>query len=431
MKTIKIILAVLAVLFISCKSNTATTTITQKQDYQVYLKNTENQKRKAIETDIQFWQSKFDKTPNQFSYLTQIAGLYSERFEILGNINDLYYAEKLLLQVDLHNGEESAATKRSIARNYISQHRFKEALLYVQQAVALGENKTSSLQMLFDVNMELGNYQEAYKNLNSFIDFRDFNYLIRASKWQDYKGNLDKAIALMENAMKIAEVSKNKDLQLWVYTNIADFYGHNNQYQKSYDYYLKALQLDNHNYYALKGIAWIAFSHERNPNKALEIVNSIVAKHMVPDLYLLQYEIAEFKKDKVASQKALQQYNKMISECNYGEMYNTYNFNLWIENTSTLENAFVIAKREVKNRPTPESFDLLAWSYYKKGDYQKALNIAQNYTIGKSFEPQIVYHNAEIIKATNHSKVDAEVKKDLIASLYELGPSLEKNIKNL
>jgi hypothetical protein len=37
--------------------------------------------------------------------------------------------------------------------------------------------------------------------------------------------------------------------------------------QESYDSYLKNIRIDNYSY-ALKGIAWIVFSHERNTKEA-------------------------------------------------------------------------------------------------------------------------------------------------------------------
>ena len=103
------------------------------------------------------------------------------------------------------NGEK-AGIHRSIAKNYISQHRFKEALSHLEKANALGENKKGTQKMLFDVYMELGNYDLAEGMLTEIKDFKDFDYLIRLAKWNDHKGDLDTAIDLMEKAMSIVEM---------------------------------------------------------------------------------------------------------------------------------------------------------------------------------------------------------------------------------
>ena len=36
------------------------------------------------------------------------------------------------------------------------------------------------------------------------------------------------------------------------------------------------------------------FSHEKNPEEALRILNTIMSQHKAPDYYLLKAEIAEF-----------------------------------------------------------------------------------------------------------------------------------------
>ena len=93
--------------------------------------------------------------------------------------------------------------------------------------------------------------------------------------------------------------------------------------------------------------------------------------------------------------------------------------------------ALAIAKTEVEHRPTPVSYDLLAWSYFKLGNKQKALEIAQKYVEGKSFEPKLNYHLAAIYKANNILDKVWPIKEELLKSTFELGPNLEKKIISL
>lgn len=430
-KIIKLfILLVIPFVFSNC-SNKNTNQVTNKKDYKVYLEVNDNKKLQDINKEIEFWQTKFDASTNQSSYLITLASQYSQLFEITGKIDDLYKAEKLLLEANIRFVEQNSGIHRAIARNYISQHRFKEALTHLEKADKLGDNKMGTQKMLFDVYMELGSYDLAKEKLTAIQLPNDFDYLIRLAKWNDHIGDLNTAISCMEKALKIAENENNKGLKIWVYSNIGDFYGHAGRIEDSYKYYLKTLEEDNHNTYALKGIAWIAFSHERNPEKALEIIDNIESKHLVPDLYLLKAEIAEFQNNKVEENKAIATYNQILASHNYGDMYNKYNVLLLAENPLQVSAALKIAQIEVENRPTPESYDLLAWSYFKMGEKEKALEIIQKHTFGKSFEPNIVYHNAEILKANNKTAELEPMKKELLASIYELGPGLESKIINL
>ncbi len=422
---------IISFLVISCETKKTDLQITKKEDYQKYLSVNGNEKLDKIKMEIDFWQNKYNASPNQYPYLLSLSNLYTQKFEITGNIEDLYYAEKILLDCNTRVKGEKAGIHRSIAKNYISQHRFREALSYLEKAHDLGENKNGTEKMLFDVYMELGSYDLAKEKLSQIKDFKDFDYLIRLAKWNDHNGDLDNAISVMEKAKKMADDTKNKSLQEWIYSNIADFYGHAGRIQDSYAYYLKTLEIDNNNMYALKGIAWIAFSHERDTNKALEIIKHIEKNHNVPDLYLLKTEIYDYVSNTKAKKEALDKYFYALNNNNYGDMYNKYNALLYAEIPGDLNRAFEIANREIKNRPTPESYDLLAWTYYNMGEFQKAYEISAKYTMNKSHEPLILFHNELILKANKKLTNENSNKADLLSSIYELGPNLENQIKNI
>lgn len=431
MRTIKILSTLLLATLVLLSCNPKSNTVTSQKDYQKFLDIKDNKSKKFVQSEIDFWQKKFDAAPNQISYLSILASNYSKLFENTGNVKYLYKAEELLLKSNEAYNYSVVGTIRSLGRNYITQHRFKEALVLANKALAIGEGMKETQKLLFDVNMELGNYTDAEKNLKYLIDTSDFDYLIRASKWNDHLGDLKTAISLMEKAKEVAILNENKALKIWTYSNLGDLNGHAGDIQKSYDYYLKTLELEPNNSYALKGIAWIAFSHERNTVEAKRIIDNISKRHHTPDFYLLKAQIAEFEKDTVAKNENLTAYFQMLESINYGAMYNKYNALLYADDKNTAAKALEIAKIEIAHRPTPDSYDLLAWSYYNLGDSKKALEIAEKYVVGKSFEPQLNYHLASIYKANNKKSKIVPIKEDLLNSIYELGPNLEQKISNL
>ena len=430
MKLSKSIIIVLFAAFciIGCKPNNQ---IANANDYDKYLKNEPNKSLTFVKKEIVFWNDKFLKAPNQISYLSQLAANYSKSFEITGNIDYLIKTEKLLLQSNQAYNYTNAGTIRSLARNYISQHRFKEANQLAQKAFEIGDGMKETQKLMFDVNMELGNYDVAEKALNEINLPNDFDFFIRMSKWCDHQGDLNKAIQFLEKAKNEAEINDNKSLKIWTYSNLGDLNGHAGNIKKSYDYYLKTLELDAYNSYALKGIAWITFSNDKNTKEAKRIITAIEVSHNTPDFYLLKSKIADFENNNIEKQENLNQYFKMISNNKYGAMYNKYNTLIYAENKETLNKALQIAKIEVDHRPTPDSYDLLAWAYYKLGNSKKALEIAQENVIGKSFEPILNYHVAEIYKINNRSEVSQKIKKELQQSVFELGPNYITKINKL
>jgi len=279
--------------------------------------------------------------------------------------------------------------------------------------------------------MELGNYTQAEKNLSSLNDSTDFDYLIRLSKWNDHLGDLKTAISFMEKAKAKTIVNENKSLKTWTFSNLGDLYGHDGNIQTSYEYYLKTLALEPNNSYALKGIAWIAFSYEKNTKEATRIIDSISKRHHTPDFYLLRAQIAEFEGNETLKNENVSAYFAMLKAINYGAMYNKYTTLIYADDKKSASKALEIAKIEINHRPTPDSYDLLAWSYYNLGDSKKALEIAQKFVVGKSFEPKLNYHLATIYKANNMENEIAPIKQELLKSTFELGPNFEKKINKL
>ncbi|WP_370228145.1 tetratricopeptide repeat protein [Mesoflavibacter sp.] len=427
MKTNIILLLFAFVLTSSCKEKTSK--ITKTADYEIYITNPDNTILSKIEEDYSFWKNKYKETPNQYPYLAKLAAAESKLFTATGNIDYLKKAEENLLEVNKITKYNNAGYLRSLARNYISQHKFKEALDVLKKAEINGENLEGTQKMLFDVHMELGNYAQAKDNLTKVKDLNDFGYLIRLSKWSDYKGDLASAIKYLEKAQTIAESSQLNEIKQWTYTNLADFYGHDGQIENSYKNYLKALQLNPDNAYAKKGIAWIVYAYENNPEEAKRILEKIENQHQSPDYYLFKAELAEFEGDTVQKNKYLKIYLDSVNNPKYGDMYNVHTSKLLADVNS--EKAVELAKIEVQNRPTPMSYDLLAWSYFNTGKKEKALEIIDTFVANKTFEPESQYHMAKIYKANGKTDKVTALKKELLASSYELGPVTTKQVLKL
>lgn len=405
--------------------------ITNASDYNSYLNISEDKNIKLAESEINFWQKKYNADSNQTSYLSQLAFYYTSLFEATFEVNHLYKAEELLLKANSELKYSEVLPIRALAKNYITQHRFKEALILANKALKIGEGFKETQKLLFDVNMELGNYTEAKKNLSKFYNPEDFDYLIRMAKWNDHIGDLPTAITLMEKATQKAELNEDKTLKIWSYSNLGDMYGHAGRIEESYAFYLKTLKEDKNYYYALKRIAWIAFSHEKNTKEANRIIDAIAQKHNSPDFKLFKAEMAEFDKNEADKTKNINDYFNALKSRNYGVMYNKYNAILYADNKKDAAKALEIAYEEIKNRPTPESYDLLAWANFNLGNTKKALDICEKHIINKSFEPYINYHLAEIYKANKMNDKIIPIKEDLLSSIYELGPNMKEKIEKL
>lgn len=399
-----------------------------RTDYEIYLSSNVNPEIKKLQEEYNFWEEKLKKAPGQFPWKVKLASAANQLFALTGDIQYLTLANDNLESANKKINRTSAAILRSSAKTYITQHRFKESHQALLDAEVLAENLDDTNKMLFDINMELGDYDTAESYLNKIEEKSSFDHLIRKSKWEDHIGNLDRAIIYMESALKNAKLQKNEDLIMWTYTNLADYYGHAGRIEDSYNHYLKALEYNPYDAYAMKGIAWILYSHKKDTKGAKEILNRLLVRHKSPDYLLLLAEIAEYEGNNQEKNQWIDAYLEKVNQPEYGVMYNKYKIQLLAEEKKDFETAQLLAQQEIDMRPTPQSYDLLAWAKYKAGNKEDALEIIESKVAGKSFEPELLYHAAEIYKANDLQNRVVEIKPELLDSVYELGPVIAKKI---
>lgn len=423
----KIIIILTVAVFFGCQEKQKP--VIDKNDYDPYLITNKTPGKDAINKDLEFWQARFNNDSTHLLEMSRLSGIHAALFGITGDISELKTSEIFIKKTHEVSARNKDAYLRSLAHNYISQHRFKEAQVLLDSAYTYKDNKKETEMMLFDVAMELGEYNRADTLLGNIKDPKDFNYLIRLAKWSDHNGNLDAAIKYMEQAKKIAEERNSKDLKSWVYSNIGDFYGHAGRIKDSYNSYLKTLAIEPDNHYVKKQLAWMVYSSEKNTKEANRILDSVMVNHKAPDYYLLKGEMAEFDGNTSEAKKQYDLFLTATDNPNYGGMYNTYLINLYADTDP--EKALKLAAKEITNRATPETYQLLAYSQLKYGDKESALKTIEEYVEGKTSEPKALFHSALIYKANGMKEKVASLKKELMGAFYELGPLKAKEIEKL
>ena len=429
----KIAILVLIVFFASCneeqKKKPETEQIVNAEDYDKYLSTDNTLAYDEALSKKEFWNKRLAKDSSGVGDLGPLAGAYTALFSTTGNVENLQKAEKLNEKAIEISANNKDVYVRSLAHTYISQHRFKEAKEILEESYSGVSNKHETELMLFDVYMELGEYDKAHTMLTNVKNNNDYNYLIRLSKWNDYKGDLDSAIKFMEKARDIAESRGKKSLKTWTYSNIADYYGHAGRIEDSYKYYLKTLALEPDNAYAKKGLAWIAYSYEKDTEEANRILDSVMVNHKSPDYHLLKAEMAEFDNNETKVEKHNEKFLTSLSENDYKGMYNAYLIEYYAEDKP--EKALELAKEEVNNRATPETYSLLALAELKAGNKEEALQAIEQHVEGKTFEPMAQYYSALVYKANGQKGKVTPLKDELSGASYELGPVLAKKIAQL
>ncbi len=403
--------------------------IANPADYEAYLNKGHLEKTEQTLTErIRFWENKLQAQPENFVYQSKIAGMYAAWFKLTGDVAKLHQSDSLLQLVN-QQVPNKVGTLQAMASNAVTRHAFAEAETLMRQALAVGEQKHASSLMLTDVLMERGNFGNASALLRDLDSQTQFDYLIREMKMLDQTGNLPEAIKRMEKALALARASGSKDLLNWSLSNLADMYGHDGRIQKSYDTYLEALANNPADLHSLKGIAWVAFSNDKNTAEARRILCFLQAIHPVPDYDLLLSDIAAFENKPDEAMAYRQSFIQKASNPAYGNMYKAYLCNLKAAKTGQLAEAYAIAVQEVQERPHPTSYSLLAWASYQAGEKDAAVAILQKHVLDRTGEPKALFHSGVILAGSGHKKEAKKYLEEALDASYELGPVAAMEIR--
>jgi tetratricopeptide (TPR) repeat protein len=403
---------------------------TNPKDYTSFLQADPIKSYAAALEEKEFWSKRLGSDSTGVGDLGPLAGAYSKLFETSGDIQYLKDAEQVykkaitVAAIKIQDGY-----KRALAKNYITQHRFKDAITLLEESYAGISNKHATELLLFDCYLEVGAYSKALQFLKKIENINQFDYLIRISKWSDHQGDLSAAIGYMKKALAIANSRNNLALQIWANTNIADYYGHQGDIKASYNHYLKTLALQPDHAYAKKGIAWILYSKEYNTAQALVFIDHLLANQNLPDYYLLKAEMASYQGDSVLSEEYMQQFFTLANNPLYGDMYNTHKIRALVKTDPYI--ALQLAQKEVDNRTTPQSYQLLALAQLASNQKQEALATITSFVAGKTSEPMALLHSAQVYKANGVLDKVIALKTTLLPASYELGPEVYRQVTAL
>jgi tetratricopeptide (TPR) repeat protein len=410
-------------LVISCSEKK---TITKRQDYERYLQGRLKVSDKGINEEIRFWKKRLEAMDGDEASIAKLAGLHAKRFASNGTYSDILVSDTLY-QVLLKRDSANAFALQSLAVNSITQHQFQRALNYAKKASEIGDKRAASLLILSDVYVEIGNYPGASRILTDFKNKSSFAYLIRKARLKDHEGDLDSAIVLIERAYE--RVKRNPELSLWALSNLADMYGHAGRIGDAYHSYLRVLEEEPENSYALKGIAWILLSHEKNTIQAKKIVETLMQRSNIPEGHLMLAEAASMSGDHKAHKKHLESFIRAVARPGMQTMYNRYLALAFLDEPRRIQDAGKIAGEEVRSRPTPESYDLLAWTYFHQKDYTNALRVVEERIEGRTSEPICVYHMGMVHLANGNNEKAKRYLREALGAGFELGPSITHKIK--
>ncbi|MBX2875684.1 MAG: hypothetical protein KTR30_26435 [Saprospiraceae bacterium] len=380
-----------------------------------------------LSEQLDFWTKRLESQPSHSVYQQKLASLQAQYFRLSGEVRYLRLSDSLFL--DLAKRFPNTVTHwQSLAQNAITGHEFAKADYYANQAFAIGEKRYQSSLIKVDILLERGHRYEALGLLNGLGNQYSFEYLTRQVKLQDELGQLDEAIHWMEKAVNRAKASGDSSLISWSLANLADMYGHQGKIQRSYTTFLQSLQFNPAELHALKGIAWIAFSHDKAPSLAKEIIEFLQSLKDIPANDLLLADIATYQQEFQQAEAYKKRFLDRAKQEVYGFLYTRPIAQLELDKGKLQEND-VRTEAEIEQRAHPVSYALRAQYLHKLGAKEAAIQLLEEKVLGQTEEPEALYLAGMICRDSGHIKKAKTLLKAAHAAAFELGPIVETEIK--
>jgi hypothetical protein len=96
----------------------------------------------------------------------------------------------------------------------------------------------------------------------------------------------------------------------------------------------------------------------------------------------------------------------------------------------TLDTALAIAGRDVARRPAVESYDVLSWVLFRRGDLAQALAASDRARRWGAPSPTIQYHRARILKALGREAESAALLQVALARPSLLEPQAQAELRD-
>lgn len=317
--------------------------------------------------------------PNDMNASIRLAALYIQEARETGNY--MYYDQAAMKYVNNILKVDSANFNALVYKSliFLSQHHFAEGLAAAQNAQKVNPYNAYVYGLMVDGYVEMGQYDSAVANADRMVAIRpDLTSYSRVSYLREIFGNYKASIDAMKMAVEAG--GAGDEHTEWTRVQLGNLYEKTGDYKTAEGLYNISLSMRPDYPYALAGLARVALAQNDNKKaiayyeKADSLITDNSMKEELVDLYRTTGQ--NKKADEVAnlviedlSQNA-QAADKDANIGHYADRELAYAY-LKVNNPDkALDHALLEYNRRPDNIDVNET---VAWVYYNKGDYQKAV----------------------------------------------------------
>jgi tetratricopeptide (TPR) repeat protein len=365
-------------------------------------------------------QGQVKESPNDFARYDHLGAAYLQKARETGDITYYELAEKTLNRsvTLLPKNPSTVDPLVDLALVYMGEHRFNDALSYIEVATAAGTGNLVAFATQGDAYTDIGEYDKAaaaYKTLRAlgsavsspltvaYMADSRFSYL------EFLSGNTAESIRLMQQAT-VAAIQLNipKENLAWLFYEWGQRYFQAGDLPHAEMAYSSALAADPNHYRSLAGLAQVRAAQERFDD-SLKLYKASVAIVPFPqyiadlgDVYLKTGHTREAQE-----QYDLVEYIGYLSKLN--RILNNRELALfYADHQMKLAQAVQLARNELEVRHDIYTWDTLAWVLYKNHQLAEAKEAMEQAERLRTNDPILLFHAGTIKHALGNDAAAAE-----------------------
>ncbi|MFN0178882.1 MAG: tetratricopeptide repeat protein [Gemmatimonadales bacterium] len=352
---------------------------------------------------IEYFEQALARDPDSPALKGQLISRLIIRFGRTAQLSDVARAEDLAASAVTLASDRSAALAR-LSGIHLMQHQFGPAFETAQAALAADTGSVEARGTLLEAALASGRYQVA-DSLASRLDQSSVSSTVRRALWLDTQGHTEQAVTLMSHACEELERSAaGIEGTAWCLTQVAVMTHALSGPGEAARRLERILAAAPGYRGAVEGLANLALADGR-PTEALKRFQSILSEAH-PDLYLRVAEAYRLLNQPEQAAVAEAQFLRIATAPGLEALFG-HPLALFLaerRDPASLDSALAIATREVVRRPTSESFDLLGWVHFRRGEYRAALEASDRAAGWGSPGPTMQYHRARILAALGRTE---------------------------
>jgi len=365
-----------------------------------------------VSRSIAFFEQRLGRDPENYMVGGQLVARYLMRFQLAANLEDVKRAEVVARSV-MPLVSDTAGAYARLGVIYLTQHEFREAYDAARRAVAWNSNNQEALGLLFDAAMATGRYAVAESTLNRLTPGR-LPYQLRLAHFLAAQGRTDGAYYALERACRQLERAQIRPQAVaWCVTELAKVQHAREGEAPAAALFRRALAIQPGYRAALEGLADLAYA--RGDWREAGRLYARIAADAHPDLYLRLAEVYRALGEPAAAEGWEREFLRVArapgAEALYAHPLALY----YAARPMTLDTALAIARRDVARRPAVESWDVLSWILFRRGDVAPALAASDRAWNWGAPSPTMEYHRARILEALGRQPEAAALLRRVLA----------------